>query len=181
MLGSTSSIPACATRPWSSGLTTSTPAHQKIYAQMIAMRRGGRIDAMLLAESEGGRRIQAVGAAYLAEISQSVPVARMPCTTPRSCAGHAPLADPRQHRDPARRLRPHARSREMPSRAEDISPCDQRAPTGWPTCTTCWSRPSSRSIAGWNTAGPPVPTVRRPGQPDRQAARVGAGDPRRAS
>lgn len=53
-------------------------AHQRIYAQMIAMHdEGGRIDVMLLAERlRLAGEFEAVGGvAYLAEIGQSVPVA----------------------------------------------------------------------------------------------------------
>ncbi len=53
-------------------------AHQKLYAHMIAMHdQGNRIDAMLLSErlKQAGEFEVVGGVAYLAEISQSVPVA----------------------------------------------------------------------------------------------------------
>ena len=120
---------------------------------------GKRIDATLLVERlRTAGDLEAVGgAAYLAEVVHSVPYAANAVYYAEIVRDKATLRalDPRQHRDPPRRLRPDARPARtgQPGRRADLRrPRPAQHRPGHQRSTTCWSRPSTASTPGWSTA-----------------------------
>ena len=91
-------------------------ANRKLFDHMVQMHNGGvRIDVTLLVERlKAAGDLEAIGGmAYLAEVAQirrrRRPRRQVRRDRPRQ--GHAPRVDPREHRDPSRRLRRRRASR----------------------------------------------------------------------
>ena len=143
-------------------------ANQRLYRHLFALHdEGKRVDITLLVErlKQAGEYEAIGGAAYLAEVAQSVPYAAQ-CAAlrgDRPRQGHRPGTDPCRHGDPPRRLGPRLRPAEARQRRrrEDLRrtrPAEQRPDHAYPGPAHRGLRPHRRP-AGPRRRATPSPRI----------------------